>query len=347
MNQEKIGMFIRELRTEKKLTQQELADKLGVSDKAISKWENGRCLMDLSLLKPLSDVLGISIVELINGEKIDDENLYDKSTEAINNTLDYSKKEIKKNKYKTIYLMICCCFVILFGFYLIRQSYYWMLYPNFNKQYYIDVSNGLNFRKTNKIYKKTLYENEYISFGNIKIKNVFSDYFISDESSDFDIPNYFHTIYLKNSENKNKFVFIRNLDKVNTPYNIINKYGEIVSFTYDDMKDFYLKNDIDDEIDFMKYASKNQYKLSNFFISPKKMKFNMAYNNYVVDYCAINYDYIELIEGDYRGYIRKLGGKDLIELVLLKDNTKYTFMFFDELADYNFIIDLISTIEIR
>lgn len=243
--------------------------------------------------------------------------------------------------------MICCCFVILFGFYLIRQSYYWMLYPNFNKRYYIDVSNGLNFRKTNKIYKKTLYENEYISFGNIKIKNVFNDYFISDESSDFDIPNYFHTIYLKNFENKNKFVFIRNLDKVNTLYNIINKYGEIVSFTYDDMKDFYLKNDIDDEIDFMKYASKNQYKLSNFFISPKKMKFNMAYNNYVVDYCTINYDYIELIEGDYRGYIRKLGSKDLIELVLLKDNTKYTFMFFDELADYNFIIDLISTIEIR
>ena len=50
MNQIKIGKFIAKCRKEKELTQQELADKLGVTDKAISKWENGRCLMDISLL---------------------------------------------------------------------------------------------------------------------------------------------------------------------------------------------------------------------------------------------------------------------------------------------------------
>ena len=57
------------------MTQQELADKIGVTDRAISKWENGRGLPDLSLMKPLCDELGISINELISGEKIDKKNI--------------------------------------------------------------------------------------------------------------------------------------------------------------------------------------------------------------------------------------------------------------------------------
>ena len=61
MDQEKIGKFIFELRKEKKMTQQELADKIGVTDRAISKWENGRGMPDLSLMKPLCDVLGITL----------------------------------------------------------------------------------------------------------------------------------------------------------------------------------------------------------------------------------------------------------------------------------------------
>ena len=68
MNQEKIGKFIKELRNEKKLTQQELALKLNVSDKAISKWENGRCMPDYSIIDQLCKELGISIAELLDGE---------------------------------------------------------------------------------------------------------------------------------------------------------------------------------------------------------------------------------------------------------------------------------------
>lgn len=58
MNQEKIGKFILKLRKEKNMTQKELANKIGVTDRAISKWENGRGLPDLSLMKPLCDELG-------------------------------------------------------------------------------------------------------------------------------------------------------------------------------------------------------------------------------------------------------------------------------------------------
>ena len=73
MNQEKIGRFIAENRKEKKLTQEGLAEKLGITNKSVSKWENGNCLPDSSLFKPLCKILDISINELFAGEKLNDE----------------------------------------------------------------------------------------------------------------------------------------------------------------------------------------------------------------------------------------------------------------------------------
>ena len=70
MNQEKIGKFIAENRKVKKITQLELAEQLGVTDRAVSNWENGKNMPDLSLFKPLCDILGITINELMSGEKI-------------------------------------------------------------------------------------------------------------------------------------------------------------------------------------------------------------------------------------------------------------------------------------
>ena len=67
MNQEKIGKFIATLRKEKNLTQEELGNKLGVTKNAVSKWERGISFMDVSLLKPLSNILEVSITEILNG----------------------------------------------------------------------------------------------------------------------------------------------------------------------------------------------------------------------------------------------------------------------------------------
>ena len=64
MDQEKIGKFIQECRKKKKMTQIELALKLGVTDKSIGNWENGRNMPDLSLFKPLCSELDITINEL-------------------------------------------------------------------------------------------------------------------------------------------------------------------------------------------------------------------------------------------------------------------------------------------
>ena len=97
MDQQKIGKFIQELRKEKDLTQLQLAEKLGITDRAISNWETGRRMPDLSLIKPLCDELGITINDLLSGERIDKEVYQEKFEENVINTIDYSNKRIKRN----------------------------------------------------------------------------------------------------------------------------------------------------------------------------------------------------------------------------------------------------------
>jgi transcriptional regulator with XRE-family HTH domain/DNA-directed RNA polymerase subunit RPC12/RpoP len=74
MNQLKIGKFIADCRKQKNLTQMQLAEKLNITDKAISKWERGIAMPDSSIMLELCDILGISVNELLSGEKIDREN---------------------------------------------------------------------------------------------------------------------------------------------------------------------------------------------------------------------------------------------------------------------------------
>lgn len=94
MNQDKTGKFIAKCRKDKKMTQTELAEKLGVTDKSIGNWENGRNMPDLSLFKPLCDELDITINELLSGERLKEEEYQEKFEENIINTIDYSTKRI-------------------------------------------------------------------------------------------------------------------------------------------------------------------------------------------------------------------------------------------------------------
>ena len=75
MNTYVTGMTIRQLREARNMTQSELADKIGVSSKTISKWETAKGLPDISLLQPLAQALGISVIELMNGEHITNKNI--------------------------------------------------------------------------------------------------------------------------------------------------------------------------------------------------------------------------------------------------------------------------------
>ena len=83
MNQVKIGSFIAACRKTKGLTQSRLAEKLGITDKAISKWETGKSMPDVSLFIPLCDLLEITLNELLSGEFISDENLKEQSNQVL------------------------------------------------------------------------------------------------------------------------------------------------------------------------------------------------------------------------------------------------------------------------
>ena len=75
MNTYVTGAAVKQLREKRNLTQTELAEKIGVSSKTISKWETGKGLPDISLLQPLAQTLGISVIELMNGEQITNRNV--------------------------------------------------------------------------------------------------------------------------------------------------------------------------------------------------------------------------------------------------------------------------------
>ena len=95
MDQLKIGKFIAECRKQKNLTQMQLAEKLGITDKAISKWERGIAMPDTSIMLELCEILGISVNELLSGEKISMENNNQKNEQLL---LEMAKELEKKNK---------------------------------------------------------------------------------------------------------------------------------------------------------------------------------------------------------------------------------------------------------
>ncbi len=132
MNQEQIGKLIATCRKEKKLTQKELASILNVTDKSVSKWERGICLPDVSLYKPLCEILGITLNDFFAGKKIEeekykevaDQNLYkalENSSFTLKEKIDYYTKKWEKEHFLELMIeMIIIIFLIIIGF--IKQN---------------------------------------------------------------------------------------------------------------------------------------------------------------------------------------------------------------------------------
>ena len=100
MNCDKIGKFIATSRKKKGLTQIELADKLNITDRAVSKWERGKGCPDISLLEDLSKILDVSIIELLKGEKMKKNKSLEK--DELLYSMNYAKESTKMKMYKTI-----------------------------------------------------------------------------------------------------------------------------------------------------------------------------------------------------------------------------------------------------
>lgn len=130
MDQEKIGKFIAERRKECHLTQEELAEKLNVNSRSISRWENGKCMPDMSMYNSICEVLGISINEFLSGEKLKKDEYQDKFEKNmidIVGNVELKNKTIRIFNLVILFVVVFIMSVIVFNFLLdhvyIKQNY--------------------------------------------------------------------------------------------------------------------------------------------------------------------------------------------------------------------------------
>lgn len=108
MNQEMIGKFISSCRKDKGLTQIQLAEKLNISNRAVSKWETGKSIPDVSIMLDLCEILGITVNELLSGERIVSMEDYQKKAEQ--NMVDLQKKKMQAEKSL---LKVCIMWIVI------------------------------------------------------------------------------------------------------------------------------------------------------------------------------------------------------------------------------------------
>ena len=137
MNYDKIGSFIQQKRKDKNLTQKQLAEKIGVTDRAISKWERGQGCPDVSILEVLSKELGCSILELLKGRKIENEVIpVTEADDYVRDSMNISKQVTKEKIIslfnKSIVASIIFIFVLLLYFNIVQIIYV-------NKEYTLSI----------------------------------------------------------------------------------------------------------------------------------------------------------------------------------------------------------------
>ena len=116
MDQQKIGRFLKALRKEKCLTQEALAERLGVTARSVSRWETGSNLPDLSLLIEIADLYGVELREILDGERIQ-KNMNKEIEETARKVADYSDMEKERLTRRIHYLFVFAvlCFIVFMG----------------------------------------------------------------------------------------------------------------------------------------------------------------------------------------------------------------------------------------
>lgn len=114
MNQIKIGKFIASCRKEQGMTQANLAEKLGITDRAVSKWENGKSMPDSGIMLELCELLEINVNELLSGEKIDMNNYEEKTEENLRQVLNRVEKILNENRVLKLAITILLIIIAMF-----------------------------------------------------------------------------------------------------------------------------------------------------------------------------------------------------------------------------------------
>lgn len=138
MNQEKIGKFIAQCRKEEKLTQEELAEKLDITYKAVSKWECGKGLPDASIMMELCNILKINVNDLLSGERVDKNSYIDR---AEDNFINLKKKVDRVVKILCITEWVCVIVIVLLFF--IHMYFNWVYRGPWDDSNFSIISNTL------------------------------------------------------------------------------------------------------------------------------------------------------------------------------------------------------------
>ena len=132
MDAKKLGQFIAQVRRERGMTQLDLAGKLQVTDKAVSKWERGLGLPDINTIEPLAEALGVSIVEVMRAERISDERIsQDNAAEAVTEAIDLVKHQRRQERRQLIQTTLGV--LVAVGLYFLVEAYdifevlFWLL----------------------------------------------------------------------------------------------------------------------------------------------------------------------------------------------------------------------------
>ncbi|MBO5153494.1 MAG: helix-turn-helix transcriptional regulator [Eubacterium sp.] len=115
MDKERMGAFISRIRKEKKLTQKELAEQLHVTDKAVSKWERGMSYPDISMLESIAEILEISVLELLEGERISDDASIEKeeAQQLLCKSISISDDEINRKHIRSKSIILFAALIIM------------------------------------------------------------------------------------------------------------------------------------------------------------------------------------------------------------------------------------------
>lgn len=124
LDQEKIGKFIAERRKAQELTQKQLADKLGVSDKAVSKWETGRSMPDTAILFELCAVLETNVNELLSGEKLSADSYHGKAEE---NMMTLMKEKQNSGRINAVAGLVLGIVFLLWCVYMVSGNILWFV----------------------------------------------------------------------------------------------------------------------------------------------------------------------------------------------------------------------------
>ena len=327
MNQKRIGKFIKEKRIEKDLTQVVLAEKLGVSNRSVSKWENGVCLPDYSVLNDLCKILDISVDELLNGEEI--ENI---------------KKDKKKNKKKVLITLI----IFLIVFYILYKLFILVYFDN----QFIYREEDKAFSNTNISSIEVKYNNKYKYDFNEEVHTLSyyipSSYKLMTDKKDTPLVMDNCNLYMKGYVCKEKFDSFVSVcsNGYNNLYNL-DYYGiDSQFFPSLNVHKILDKYNITNIIDLIKYYEKTKDYHNTIFTSSDRIKMNYIADRYANTVLSSSREF-SYLEGDVLGYLQKFNEESYYGVVTFKRDIynydTYNINFYK--MSYDEVMEIINSIQ--